>query len=392
MVSQQLQDWFAERQAPLFQERTQSILRKSRAGWETAVQRLGASLVPSLSSEDASRLFLAIEALAGCSGAADKHLQTLREVSAQPFQLAKALEPSSMRRHNFELRAKLEVMAMLPEPSIHAHVVDVAELRRTLAEVPNDNVSEFARRWLPPGRFGLSDDREALCFLYPVPRSLIRAARQAAWEAAHPAGWQPAEQEPRSVRELRADFLVLKVLQRVTALHTSVHSPDGPGLWANRRVDRGRRYIHRSLFREATRLAESTAVMQSTHTSDVLEELVKLFQKAAYPRCDQVAEASGIHADRLSPAWSCVACRKLPLSVEQGADLPMAGPLCTCVGLQWSWADLEDGSPKEARRRAWRRCLWWAFQLLNKRTVTVDVFDVADWLQEASSLERQLAS
>ena len=37
-----------------------------------------------------------------------------------------------------------------------------------------------ARRWLPPGQFNLADAREALCFLFPVPRSLMRVALQAA--------------------------------------------------------------------------------------------------------------------------------------------------------------------------------------------------------------------
>jgi len=147
LVSQQLQNWFAERRGSLFHEPTQSVRRQYMAGWGTAVQRLMASIAPGLSPNDASRLFSAAYALAERSGTAVEHLATLREVTARPFELSTPLAPSSLARHNFELKAKLEVMAVLPEPSPQSYVDDVTELRRTLDEVPDDCVSQFASRW-----------------------------------------------------------------------------------------------------------------------------------------------------------------------------------------------------------------------------------------------------
>lgn len=385
MVSQQLQNWFAERRGSLFHERTQSVRGQYKAGWRAAVQRLVAPLAPGLSPEDASRLFSATYALAERSGAAVEHLATLREVTVRPFELSTTLVPSLMARHNFELKAKLEVMAVLPEPSPQSYADDVTELRQTLEEVPDPDVRQFASRWLPPNHFGLTDDREALCFLFPIPRSLLRAARHAAWEAAHPADWQPVEDGTLVMAELRADFLVLKVLQRLTALHTSVHSPDGPGPWTYCCSDQKRQFDRQSLLRLATKFAQSTPVMQSTYTSDVLEELVRLFQNAANPVWNQAAEASGAHADRCSPAWACAACSESRPTVGGPEDLLPASPLCTCVGLRWSWRDLEGYPGEDARLRAWRRCLWWAQQRSNKRKAALDVFDVADCLQEASS-------
>lgn len=392
MVSQQLQNWFAERRGSLFHERTQSVRGQYKAGWRAAVRRLVAPLAPGLSPEDASRLFSATYALAERSGAAVEHLATLREVTVQPFELSTTLVPSLMARHNFELKAKLEVMAVLPEPSPQSHAEDVTELRRTLEEVPDPDVSQFASRWLPPNHFRLTDDREALCFLFPIPRSLIRAARQVAWERAHPERGQPVEDGTLAMVELSADFLVLKVLQRLTALHTCVHSPDGPGPWTYCLYDRDSQFTRQCLFHLATKFAQSTAVMQSTYTSNVLEGLVRLFQNAANPDCDQAAEASVTHADCFSPAWVCAACNESRPTVAGPEDLLPASPPCTCVGLCWSWRDLEGYPGEDARLRAWRRCLWWAQQRSNKRKVALDVFDVADCLQEALSLGSRLTA
>lgn len=240
------------------------------------MQQLVVSLAPSLTPEKARKLFVATDGLAGHTGVADKHLQLLRQATAHAFNLSTTLESSLLRRHNVELKAKLEVMAALPQPTAQTYANDVVLLRRALAEVPDPAAIEFARCWLRLGQFKLNDTREALCFLVPVPRSLLRAARQVAWESAQLAGWA------RPTDELRADYLVLKVLQCVTVMHAATHGPDGPSLWENRCCDREQRYAPICCF-EATTLAESTAVMQSTHTSEVLEQLVKLFQKAAYP-------------------------------------------------------------------------------------------------------------
>lgn len=74
-----------------------------------------------------------------------------------------------------------------------------------------------------------------------------------------------------------------------------------------------------------------------------------------------------------------------PPNAEGGTDLPQADLLCTCVGARWSWSVLQGNLAEEARRRAWRRCVWWALQRWDMRRASVDIFEVFECLQKASS-------
>jgi len=386
LVSKQLQDWFTGLKTPLFQEPRRAAAGKARSAGRSATLQMLASLAPGLSHEERDQLYLAVRSLAEASGSPAASLESLQHVVARPLKLPALPAAAHLRRHNAELKVKLELMAALPAPTALTHSGDVPGLRRLLNLLPDPVVGQLAASWLPPGLFGISDAREALCFLHPVPRSLLRLARQLVWEAA-PSQARDVGQGASSAGELRRDYLVLKVLQCITAVDAAINSPDGPELWRNRRDDAERRLRPGSWHGLLKRDTQTPAVWQSTATEETLGRLHGLYRDAVL--CPQRStEANGHHADLLVPAWVCAACLVAPLEpVLHYVELLPSRPLCTCVGVRWSWRDLEDGSPGVLERRAWRRCLWWAQELSNKRKPNIEVFDVLEhlWLAEIAT-------
>lgn len=386
LVSKQLHDWFAGLKTPLFQEPRRVTPAKARSAGRSATLPLLSSLAPGLSHEEGDQLYLAVRSLAEASGSSAASLESLQHVVARPRKLPALPAAAHLRRHNAELKVKLELMAALPAPTALTHSSDVHELRRLLSLLPDSVVGQLAASWLPPGLFGISDAREALCFLHPVPRSLLRLARQRVSEAAASQA-RDVGQGFTSGGELRHDYLVLKVLQCITAVDAAMNSPDGPELWRNRRGDSERRLRPGSWHGLLKQDTQTPAVWQSTATEETLGRLHRLYRDAVL--CPQrPTEASGHHADLLMPAWMCAACLVAPGEpVPHYVELLPSRPLCTCVGARWLWRDLEDGSATVLERRAWRRCLWWAQELSNKRKPNIEVFDVLEhlWLAEIAA-------
>lgn len=385
LISEQLQNWFKGLRRPLFHEAARPLSISNALKRLSSAQRLIATLSPGTHIDDARPLAYAVEQLAfGPAKDGDRCLKALADALAALAPWAELPALTLIRRHNDELKDKLELMAALPAPTPQTHAADLAELRRLLQAAPDAAVAQLAHRWLAPGLTSMPDLREALCFLYPVPRSLLRALGQLAWSATRTFPEHGTGQGHEvSSRALLADYIVLKVLQCLTAAHTVTHSLDGPLPWS-RQLARGLdRRGGLKLLREAASLVDSPIVLQSTYTHEALQRVSTLFKEAAsqywHPCLSQ-------HADRLSPTWPCTSCGSSALSTVAAAGYePTVGPLCTCVGLEWSWSELDDQPEQQAECRARRRCLWWAWRRSELRKAEVDVFEVLEVLQPASA-------
>jgi hypothetical protein len=302
------------------------------------------------------------------------------------------LDPQALWHHNHDLAAKLQLL--LPPLPGSTPQQRVEELQVLLPRLPVAAQEELAEEWVPPVlRTCSSGPVEALCRLRPVPISLLLKARQLSYAASrmqHHAVTDVAEMLPL----LRSDYLMLKALQRVVALHTKHYSIDRPAAGSTEVAairDRlfGRARAGQLFERDVDTALLSVTALQSTYppevldaTSEYLHGAVETVFQSGGP--DGQRNSLGTPSDHLTVVWRCASCDVLPVPPPPSeARLPPFGPLCTCAGLQWAWSDLEPGGEAELERRAERRARWWVTQQGSPTKRPLVVLELLDLVQRA---------
>jgi len=302
------------------------------------------------------------------------------------------LDHQELWHHNHDLAAKLRLLLPpLPGSTLQQRV---EELQVLLPRLPVAAQEELAEEWVPPVlRTCSSGAVEALCRLRPVPISLLLKARQLSYAASrmpHHAVTDVAEMLPL----LRSDYLMLKALQRVVALHTKHYSIDRPAAGSTEVAairDRlfGRARAGQLFERDVDTALLSVTALQSTYppevldaTSEYLHEAVEAVFQSGGP--DGQRNSLGTPSDNLTVVWRCASCRVLPDTFPPSTvRLPPFGPLCTCAGLQWIWSDLDAGADAELERRAERRARWWVTQQGSPTKRPPVIFELLDLVQRA---------
>jgi hypothetical protein len=307
------------------------------------------------------------------------------------------LDHQSLWQHNQDLAARLRLL--LPPLPGSAPQQSADELRTLLSNLPAAIQHELADEWVPHELHKCSaGPADALSRLRPAPLSLLLEARRLSYEASRSAH-QVEAAETEKLPHLRSDYLLLKALQRVVALHTMHHSVDGPAA-GNVEVAAIRNRLFgsvqsiRNMERDIDTAFLSIPVLQSTYPSEVLdaaseylhEAVAAVFQSGGP---DGQRNSLGTPSDHLTVVWRCASCELLPAAVPPAqARLPPFGPFCTCMGLQWAWSELKPGGEAELERRAERRARWWVTRQGSTTKRPPVVFELLDLVQRVLLLRR----
>lgn len=293
-------------------------------------------------------------------------------------------------RHSRLLSRRLAALQGPPPAQSADDPEGVRALVEALDPLPATYVGRLAAEFAPAGLLDKLPSRAALEFLRPVPRKLLFRARQLQCEV-----------KESKLRKFKTGNLssgleswpgnqaLLTTVQRLSAHHTAVWSPDGRR-GVNHLLQQALNWHppRRDLSLEVQSIFRSVAVLQSTYDDSVLagaramvDEAVDWVSQAdwAQIRIEMVADA----ADYLTVGWPCAACEgRLRTEPNVPRQLPPYGRFCRCTAMRWCWSDTPPHPLAQQLRRAQHRCRLWAVLSGLGVTPSLNVFSVLDAVQQ----------